>query len=223
MGVPIIVMGRSGTGKSTSLRTMPPDSIGLINVLGKPMPFKAKIKSLVSTDYGEIKNALKSAKAKSLIIDDAGYLITDMFMTRHGSCGQGNSVFSLYNDIGDSFYDLIRYIATGLPEDTIVYLMMHEDEDDMGHAKVKTIGKMLDEKVTIEGMVSIVLRASNEDGKYTFQTNGEGISKSPMDMFEKERIPNDLKAVDDAVRAYWDMAPLVEATQAQKQGKVERS
>lgn len=208
MGVPVIIMGRSGTGKSTSMRNMPPNDIGLINVIGKPLPFRNKIKSLVTTDYGEIENALSGAHARSIVIDDAGYLITDMFMTRHASTGQGNAVFSLYNDIGDSFYSLIRYISMKLPDDQIVYLMMHEDADENGNSKIKTIGKLLDEKVTIEGMVSIVLRASNGDGSYTFQTNGEGICKSPEGMFDKELIPNDLLEVDKAIREYWGMEPL---------------
>ena len=208
MAIPVILMGRSGTGKSTSLRTMPEDSFALINVIGKPLPFRNGIKSFVSTDYGKIKAALSNAKSKSIVIDDAGYLITDMFMTRHSSAGSGNGVYSLYNDIGDSFYSLIRFISMELPQDMIVYIVMHEDADDMGRSKIKTIGKLLDEKVTVEGMVSVVIRSDNADGEYTFQTNGEGIVKSPEGMFESERMPNDLKAVDDAIRDYWNLAPL---------------
>ena len=208
MAIPVIIMGKSGTGKSTSLRTMPENDFGLINVIGKPLPFRTKINSLVTTDYETIKNALKGAKSKSIVIDDCGYLITDMFMTRHASAGKGNGVFSLYNDIGDSFYSLIRYISMELPPDLIVYLIMHEDMDDSGQSKIKTIGRLLDEKVTIEGMVSVVIRSTNDDGNYLFQVNGAGICKSPDGMFETEFIPNDLKLVDTIIREYWDMAPL---------------
>lgn len=208
MAVPVILMGRSGTGKSTSLRTMPEGEYGLINVIGKPLPFRTKTKGFVSTDYGAIKSTLKKAKSKSIVCDDAGYLITDMFMTRHSSAGAGNGVFSLYNDIGDAFYSLVRFIVTDLPDDMIVYLVMHEDTDDQGRSKIKTIGRLLDEKVTVEGLVSVVIRSTNDDGEYKFHVNGEGICKSPIDMFETETIPNDLKMVDDAIREYWDMAPL---------------
>lgn len=209
MGVPVLIVGRSGTGKSTSMRTMDPATFGLINVIGKPLPFRGRVQSLVTTDYRQIESALKkSEKTNAFVIDDAGYLITDMFMTRHANAGSGNGVYALYNDIGDSFYSLLRFIVQELPPDRIVYLMMHEDSDDFGRPKVKTIGKLLDEKVTVEGMVSVVLRSYCEDGSYWFQTNGEGICKSPMGMFETERIPNNLKAVDDAIRDYWQMKPL---------------
>lgn len=202
-------MGRSGTGKSTSLRTMPDGKYGLINVMGKPLPFRTKTKGFVSTDYNKIKAALKATDKKSVVLDDSGYLITDMFMTRHSSAGAGNGVFSLYNDIGDAFYSLVRFIITDLPDDMIVYLIMHEDTDEQGRSKIKTIGRLLDEKVTVEGMVSVVIRSSNDDGEYQFQVNGECICKSPIDMFETDTIPNDLKMVDDAIRDYWEMAPLV--------------
>lgn len=208
MAVPVIVMGRSGTGKSTSMRNFKAGEIGLINVMGKPLPFRGNIKSIVTTDYQMVLGAIKSATAKSIVIDDAGYLITDMFMTRHAAAGKGNGVFSLYNEIGDSFYNLIKSIAHMPDQDKIVYLMLHEDADDMGNSKIKTIGRLLDEKVTIEGMVSILLRSTNQDGEYVFQTNGNGIVKSPDGMFESEFIPNDLKAIDSTIREYWGMAPL---------------
>ena len=209
MGVPVLIVGRSGTGKSTSMRTLDPSSFGLINVIGKPLPFRGHVTSMVTTDYETIKEALrKPERTNAFVIDDAGYLLTDMFMSRHSNAGAGNGVYSLYNDIGDSFYSLMRFIVQELPQDRIVYLMMHEDSDDFGRPKVKTIGKLLDEKVTVEGMVSVVLLSFCEDDRYWFRTNGEGICKSPMGMFDSERIPNDLKMVDDAIRAYWEMAPL---------------
>ena len=210
MAVPVIIMGRSGTGKSTSLRTMPDGQYGLINVIGKPLPFRSKTRGFVSTDYKKIKAALKATDKRSVVLDDSGYLITDMFMTKHSSAGSGNGVFSLYNEIGDEFYSLIRYIVTDLPDDMIVYLIMHEDTDDQGRCKIKTIGRLLDEKVTVEGMTSVVIRSTADDGEYLFHVNGEGICKSPIDMFADETIPNDLKMVDDAIREYWSMAPLVD-------------
>nr|DAZ19066.1 MAG TPA: AAA domain protein [Caudoviricetes sp.] len=205
MGIPVIVAGRSGTGKSTSMRGFGPQEIGLINVIGKPLPFRGALKPFETTDYAVIKEVIANATVNAVVIDDAGYLITDMFMTRHASAGAGNGVFALYNDIGDSFYNLIRFIASGTRPDMVVYLMMHEDADEMGRAKIKTIGKLLDEKVTIEGMVSIVLQSECEDGKYVFRTNGPGICKSPVGMFPTETIPNDLVMVDDTIRDYWGL------------------
>lgn len=223
MGVAVIIMGRSGTGKSTSMRGMDPKTFGLINVLGKPLPFRGKVKSIATTNYEQIKQTLRKPKhTNAFVIDDAGYLITDMFMTRHSNAGSGNGVYALYNDIGDSFYSLLRFIAQELPADRIVYLMLHEDTDELGRPKVKTIGRLLDEKVTIEGMVSIVLRSACEDGSYYFVTNGEGICKSPDGMFENQRIPNDLAMVDTAIRDYWQLAPLMAGGEAKASDKTEQ-
>lgn len=208
MGIPVPIYGRSGAGKSYSMRNMPEDNFGLINVLDKPLPFRNKIKSFVSTDYGAIKHALKEAKSKSIVLDDAGFLITDMFMSRHSSCGGGNAVFSLYNDIGDSFYQLMRFIVEELPPDVIVYVIMHEDSDESGRSKIKTIGKLLDEKVTIEALATVVILATGAENDYMFQVNGEGIVKSPPDMFENDLIPNDLYEIDKTIRDYYDLCPL---------------
>ncbi len=208
MATPIIVFGRSGTGKSTSLRNFRWSEVGLINVLGKRMPFQGMVPQIQTTDYNEVKKAIAAAKAKTIVVDDAGYLITDMFMTRHASAGKGNGVFALYNDIGDEFYKLLRFIAELDDDDKLVYLMLHEDADDMGNSKIKTIGKLLDEKVTIEGMVSIVFQSVIVDGEYKFRTNGHGIVKTPPGMFEDEYVDNDLAAIDAVIRGYWQLAPL---------------
>ena len=206
MGIPVIIMGRSGTGKSTSIRTFKPDEIGIINVMGKPLPFRGEYKSITTQSYADVETLLRKSKVDSIVIDDAGYLITDMFMSRHSNAGTGNGVFALYNQLGDEFYKLLRFISNELPPNRIVYLFMHEDSDDFGNVKPKTIGKILDDKVCIEGLVSVLLRsAHNAQSGYVFLTNGAGIQKSPMDMFESEEIPNDLKTVDTAIRDYWDL------------------
>lgn len=216
MGVAVIIAGKSGTGKSTSMRTFPEGELGLVNVIGKPLPFRGRINSCATTDYDLIKTILKGSKTNAVVIDDAGYLITDMFMTRHADAGKGNGVFALYNDIGDSFYGLLRYISQECRPDEVVYVIMHEDVDDYGQPKIKTIGKLLDEKVTLEGMVSIVLESTVQDGEYLFRTNGQGICKSPDGMFKNQLIPNDLKAVDDAIRDYWGLAPAMPSDTTQK-------
>lgn len=205
MGIPVLVIGKSGSGKSASLRNC--QEFGVINVLGKPFPFKNQMKSIVTKDYAKVKSALLGAKTKSMVIDDAGYLITDQFMEGHSNAGQGNSVFSLYNDIGDNFYKLIQFVIQKLPPDKIIYFFMHEEKNDAGDIKPKTIGKLLDEKVCIEGLFTIALRCivSGERHLFLTQSNGYDIQKSPMGMFAEMEIDNDLKMVDETIRAYWDL------------------
>lgn len=206
MGVPVLVLGKSGTGKSASLRNFESNELGVVNVLGKPLPFKNSFKAINTDDYAKIKQALLNSKVNTMVIDDANYLMTNQFMRGHGG-GKGNAVFELYNQIGDNFWDLVRFISTQLPDDKIVYLTMHEEKNDLGDVKPKTIGRMLDEKVCVEGMFTIVLRAIREEGKYLFRTQSDGfdVSKSPMGMFDEEKIGNDLKVVTLAIREYYNL------------------
>lgn len=179
--------------------------LAVINVLGKPLPFKNNLKKLVTDDYTTVMKAIFSCTEKSVVIDDSGYLITNHFMNKHSDAGAGNGVFSLYNDIGDKFWNLIEFVSRKLPEDKIVYFMMHEDRNEFGDVKPKTIGKLLDEKVCLEGMFTIAIRCVAEKGKHLFLTNGNGIEKSPIDMFESEQMDNDLKIVDQKIREYWGL------------------
>ena len=207
MGLPVLIIGKSGSGKSTALRNCVNDSNwNLINVLGKPLPFKGKVPQVVTDDYEQVKRCLTSSMAKSLVVDDAGYLITNYFMRNHSSKGQGNAIFSMYNTLADNFWKLVEYIKH-LPEDKIVYIIMHEDTDDFGNVKPKTIGKLLDEKICLEGMFTIVLRCIQENGKHLFVTQAEGgaVSKSPMGMFEELEINNDLLYVDNKIREYYGL------------------
>ena len=178
----------------------------MINVLDKPLPFKGKILQVATDDYEQVKRCLASSTAKSLVVDDAGYLITNYFMRNHSSKGQGNAIFSMYNTLADNFWKLVEYIKH-LPEDKIVYIIMHEDTDDFGNVKPKTIGKLLDEKICLEGMFTIVLRCIQENGKHLFVTQADGgaVSKSPMGMFEELEINNDLLYVDNKIREYYGL------------------
>lgn len=208
MAVPVLVMGRSGSGKSASLRNAN-EPIFVINVNKKPLPFKANdnLKVMNCDEYLKIKGALKAAYDKGIkiaVIDDAGYLMTGKFMAGHRQA-KGNSQFDLYNEIADNFYSLIKYVSDELPEDMIVTVTMHEEMNDMGYSKPKTIGKLLDDKVCIEGMFTIVLHALKLDGKYVFATNTDGldVTKSPIGMFETEYIDNDLQLVVNKIREYY--------------------
>ena len=202
MGIPVLIMGKSGTGKSRSLKSCVGKDFGVIRVLNKPLPFRGKLSGNVCHDYQKIKAAIKSPQwPKSIVIDDAGYLITGQFMDGHNTTGKGNAVFSLYNQMADDFYRLIQAEA---PEDRIVYIIMHEDTNEFGDIKPKTIGKLLDEKVCLEGMFTVVLRAVKGE-KYAFitQSRDGAVSKAPDDMFPEVEIDNDLFYVDNVIREYY--------------------
>lgn len=206
MGIPVMIIGKSGSGKTTSLQNFGEDELYLIKVLGKPLPFRKQFKSTFQTDdYQAILKALTKTPKKAIVIDDAGYLITNHFMNNHSSAGGGNGVFTLYNEIGDRFWRLVEYVINKLPEDKIVYFMMHEDKNDVGDVKPKTIGKLLDEKVCLEGMFTIVLRCMTDADKHIFRTktNGADVTKTPIGMFEDDEIDNDLKMVDETIRSYY--------------------
>ena len=207
MALPVLIIGKSGSGKSTSLRNCQNDNWNLIRVLNQPLPFRGKVNGWLTDDYSTIMKCLYASKAQSIVIDDAGYLITNHFMRGHSSVGRGNEIFSVYNTIADNFWNLISFITEKVQSDKIVYIMMHEDKDESGEVKAKTIGKLLDEKVCVEGMFTIVLRCVSEgDGHYFItQTANGAISKSPMGMFEDLTIDNDLAQVDAIIREYYGM------------------
>lgn len=204
MAIPVLIIGRSGSGKSASMRNCVGKDFALINVLKKPLPFKGRIPSVQTDDYNKIMKALSGCQQKSVVIDDAGYLITNQFMRGHSNAGKGNGVFSLYNDLGDKFWSLIQFVVS-MPENQIVYFTMHEDKDDSGDVKPKTIGKLLDEKVCVEGMFTIVLRCvlDGEAHRFITQSANGAVSKSPMGMFQELEIDNDLLLVDHAIREYY--------------------
>lgn len=209
MALGVLIIGKSGSGKSTSLRNFKKGEVGIISATNKPLPFRSDLDRTFSTDIRQICNLLvnPNIKAKSIVIDDAGYLITDKFMKGHAVTGKGNAVFELYNDLADSFYTLIRTIDDA-PADKIVYMVMHEDKNDFGDVTVKTIGRLLSEKVDIPGLFTICLRCVvKDDGSHVFLTQSSSfdVAKSPMGMFDSKEIPNDLKAVDDAIREYYGM------------------
>lgn len=222
MAVPVLIIGKSGSGKSTSLRNCQNDNWNLVRVLKKPLPFKGKINGWSTDDYQTVMKCLIGSKAQSIVIDDAGYLITNQFMSKHSSLGQGSAVFDFYNLVADHFWNLIQFITTKVQDNKIVYVMMHEDKNDYGDVKPKTIGKLLDEKVCLEGMFTIVLRCIEEGGKHLFVTQSANgaVSKSPIGMFETLTIDNDLVIVDKAVREFYGM-DTKEETEKEAAGKTE--
>lgn len=209
MGISVLVYGKSGSGKSRALKNFAPDEILLVNPTGKRLPFPGGFRFVLKSDnYDLIKDWMGKMPMKTAVIDDAGYLLTNAFMRGHSAPKSGSSSFDLYNTIADNFWDLLQFIQYKLPEDVIVYLNMHETSTDFGETKLRTIGKLLDEKVCIEGLVTVCLRCMTDGTRHYFKTQsgGNDISKSPEGMFPTE-IDNDLKAVDTRIREYWNMVP----------------
>lgn len=202
MGIPILILGKSGSGKTASLRNFKSNEIGIINVLGKALPFKTDLKYVVTANYDKIKSVLLNAKINTLIIDDAGYLITSEFMRKGKEKG-----YQKFTDLANNFYEMINFIQHQLPENRIVYLVMHEDYGDENIIKPKTIGKLLDEKICVEGLFTIVLRSMKTETGYIFktQTDGFDVAKSPMQMFEDSQIDNDLKFVNNRIIEYYNL------------------
>ena len=204
-------MGESGSGKSASLRNFAPNEISVFNVTNKPLPFKqgkAKIPKIDNATYADIANALANPNKRAYVIDDAGYLLSFEMFKRANETG-----YSKFTDMAKNFFDMLDFINTKLPNDIIVYITMHtEDDSEMHKTKAKTIGKMIDQNLNLEGLFTIVLRAMQTEEGYKFITRDDRVStaKSPMGMFESDKIDNDLKEVDRIIREYYDMKPLVD-------------
>lgn len=203
MGTVVFILGRSGTGKSYSMRNFDPSELAIINVQGKVLPFKggAKFTTKNTDNADEIISAMKaiSNKVRVIVIDDFQYLMANEFMRRSNERG-----FDKFTDIAKNAWNVIDSIRL-LPDNVIVYVMCHIDTGDDGVEKLKTIGKLLDEKIVLEGMSTIVLKTNVADGNYTFvtQNNGKDTVKSPFGMFPSRAIQNDLKYVDEKIRNYY--------------------
>lgn len=211
-----MILGESGTGKSTSLRNFEKDDLLLIQPVPKPLPFKCDW-NLVSKDNptgnifrtdnsAQICAALTRTPKNVIVIDDFQYILANEFMRRVTDHETGNQAFQKYNEIARNAWDILT-AASVLTENKRVYVLSHTNTDESGHTKIKTIGKLLDEKIVLEGLVTIVLRTLRVNENYIFatQNSGNDTTKSPIGMFEDEHIPNDLKAVDKAICEFYNI------------------
>lgn len=204
MAIPVLIVGESGSGKTFSLKNFPPKEIGIFAVEKGNLPFKDPGFSIKKqATYNVIKAALAQPKVKAYVIDDSQYLMANEVFDRAKETGYGK-----FTDIALNFRNLIHFINTSMPDDVIVYFLHHSEYDaTSGKYKVKTAGKMLDNQLTVEGCFNIVLFTEVSGGDHWFITQNDGTTtaKSPYEMFESEKIPNDLKAVDTAIRKFYNL------------------
>lgn len=202
MGIPVLILGESGSGKSASLRNFDPADVSIFNVAAKPLPFRKKLPMKSTADYSVICRGIQQSQKKAFVIDDSQYLLCFESFAKAKETGYGK-----YTDMALHFYNLVQFVIRQTPPDVIVYFLHHTDTDgNTGKVKAKTMGKMLDNQLTLEGLFSIVLMAYTDGKKHVFVTQSDGMTtcKSPMDMFPAE-IDNDLKAVDQAIRTYYEI------------------
>jgi hypothetical protein len=200
VGIVCMILGDSGSGKSASMRNFNETEIGIFNVASKPLPFQKKLPKSDGATYQSIVAGLTNPKLKTYVIDDSQYLMAFEMFNRAKETG-----YTKFTDMALNFKNLIDFVVRKTPSDCIVYFLHHTQKTELG-TKAKTVGKMLDDQLTVEGLFSIVLRTRIENGKYYFitQSDGTDTSKSPMGMFDKQ-IDNDLKFVDTTIRAYYEL------------------
>lgn len=219
MGIPVAIIGESGSGKTFSIKGLDPDKVGIFLCEKNRLPFKKKfntykVKNLQAVqENGQarilrqsevIQSILHNPKTpkKTYVIDDSQYIMANEYFDRAAELG-----YQKFTDIGSHFRDLIHLVNNELPDDVIVYFLHHPETDmSTGKTKAKTIGKMLDEKLTLEGCFDIVLYAKTDGQEHWFQTQSDGTNtaKSPEEMFEM-KIPNDLGFVDKTIREYYEI------------------
>lgn len=201
MGIPVMILGATGSGKTYSIKNFDVDEVGIFSVEKGRLPFKKKFKVAKNATYQTIFQVLSNPKLKTYVIDDSQYLLVNEMFDRAKDTGYGK-----FTDMALNFRNLIHYINQRVPNDVIVYFLHHTEKTEDGRIKAKTVGRMLDEKLTVEGCFDIVLLTSVQGQEHYFITQSDGYTtaKSPEGMFEPQ-IPNDLKAVDDAIRLYWEL------------------
>jgi len=217
MSIATMILGETGSGKTTSLRNLNPANTLLIQSVQKPLPFRSNGWKLATKDNpggaifisdksATIVSAMKRTTKDIIIIDDSQYIMANEFMRRVTDVEVGNAAFAKYNEIARHAWDILT-TATSLPDHKRVYILSHTATDDFGKTKIKTIGKLLDEKIVMEGLVTIVLRTDVINEQYIFRTKNSGNDtvKTPMGMFDNEHIENDLAAVDAAICEYYQI------------------
>ena len=201
MGIPVLVLVESGSGKSCSLRNFNKEDVVIYNIAGKPLPFKKQLNKADNVNYTQIKSNMQKGNFKTYVIDDSQYLMAFEMFDRAKELG-----YNKFTDVALNFRGLVDFVIRNTPADVIVYFLHHTETTDTGKIKAKTSGKMLDNQLTLEGLFSIVLLCKTDGQEHYFETQSDGYStcKSPMGMFDL-KIDNDLKMVDDKIREYYEL------------------
>lgn len=215
MGIAVLILGESGSGKSASLRNFKKEDVGIFNVASKPLPFR-NTNGLITVNkatYNMIKSAVVTPNRLSYVVDDAQYLMAFESFDKANIAG-----YTKFTEMAKNYEEMLRVIQEDTSPDTIVYVMQHIETDDNGKVKAKTLGKMLDQQLTVEGLFSIVLLAKADEKRHYFITQSDGTNpcKSPMEMFDDIEIDNDLKMVDDTIREYYGLKKTVTSTEKKK-------
>lgn len=210
MSYATLVLGESGTGKTCSLRNLDPKNTLLIQPVRKPLPFRStgwkEIKAkgdgnniLVCSNPQAIINCMKASPFDVIVVDDWQYILASMYMAARNVKG-----FDKFTEIGGAGFDIAK-AASELAENKRVYVLAHTTSDEFGNTRIKTLGKLLDDKIVVEGMFTTVLRTHVENGRYLFSTQNSGSDtvKSPMGMFSEKYIENDLAAIDQIICDYY--------------------
>ena len=203
MGVPVLVLGKSSAGKTYAIKGFDPNEVGIFSVEKGRLPFKGDYKVKTRATYKDISAIFKDPKLKSYVVDDSQYLMVNALFDRAKEVGYGK-----YTDFALDFRNLVHAVNYSLPDDVIVYFLHHTETDpNTGEIKAKTVGKMIDQYLTLEGCFDIVLLATVDSDGHHFVTQSDGTTtaKSPEGLFDSVKIPNNLKLVDDAIRAYWGL------------------
>lgn len=214
-----IILGTSGSGKSTSLRNLPPESTFIINVLNKPLPFrgyKSQYKPIIgwndtennyysTDDYVRLIRCIKMVndlrpEISVLIIDDFIYIMSNEFMRRASEKG-----YEKFSELASHVWQIFQELNATRP-DLLCFVLSHSDADQNGFMKLRTIGRLLDDKVALEGMCTTILHALLVDGEHKFLTTHDSfyLAKSPLEMFPTKYIDNDLLPVVKAMTDYYN-------------------
>lgn len=212
MSTATLILGNSGSGKSTSLRNLDPAKTFLVQCINKPLPFRAAgwkkritLKSpgnvFHSSDPAEIEKLMRSSPHEVFVIDDYQAVMVNELMNRSSEKG-----YDKFTDIGKNAWNIFN-AAGALAEGRRVYILAHTQTDEFGGVRMKTVGKLVDQHIVPEGFFTIVLRTAVMNGNYLFstQTNGQDCAKSPMGMFPDMHIPNDLAEVDKAICEFYGL------------------
>ena len=204
MGVPVLLMGESGTGKSTSMRNFGKEEIAIINVMGKPLPFRGKYDVYKTRNLDAIRNAIRKTNRNAIVIDDFGYTLTDLYMRHSYGVEKYRDQYEVYKEIAAEVWQTINTVTDKLDDDKVVYFIMHTTVEN-GQIIPATIGKLLNEKINLVGMFTVTMISTTDGEDYSFIVGNNPPAKAPDGMFSEERIPNDLKAVNTAIRDYYEM------------------